>query len=179
MIDVVKIIERYYPTDSDAYRILLTHSRQVTDKALQMARQHPELGIDLEFVEEAGMLHDIGIYACDAPTLDCHGTEPYIRHGVIGGKILRSLELERHALVCERHTGTGLTIEDIKTQHLPIPIQDYSPQSLEEQVICYADKFFSKTRLERERTPEEVRQSVSKFGRRSVERVDRWQKMFL
>ncbi len=177
--DVVKIIEKYYPADSDAYRILLTHSCQVTDKALQMARHHPELEIDLDFVEEAGMLHDIGIFACDAPALDCHGTEPYIRHGVIGGKILRSIGLERHAMVCERHTGTGLTIEDIRTQHLPIPVRDYSPQSLEEQVICYADKFFSKTRLERERTPEEVRQSMSKFGRLSVERVDRWQKMFL
>ena len=31
------IIKKYYPESSDAYRILVTHSRSVADKALALA----------------------------------------------------------------------------------------------------------------------------------------------
>mgnify|MGYP004420939777 CR=1 FL=1 len=48
------------------------------------------------------------------------------------------------ARVCERHTGTGLTDEVIKQRQLPLPAGDYRPETLEEQLICYADKFYSK-----------------------------------
>lgn len=55
------IIAKYYPVGSEAYRILVIHSRSVADKALAIARMHPEMNLDLTFVEEAAMLHDIGI----------------------------------------------------------------------------------------------------------------------
>ena len=61
------IIKKYYPESSDAYRILVTHSRSVADKALALARLHPEMNLDLTFIEEAAMLHDIGIFLCNAP----------------------------------------------------------------------------------------------------------------
>ena len=54
------IIKKYYPESSDAYRILVTHSRSVADKALALARLHPEMNLDLTFIEEAAMLHDTG-----------------------------------------------------------------------------------------------------------------------
>ena len=57
----------------------------------------------------------------------------------------------RHALVCERHTGTGLSLSYIIEQDLPVPHREMLPISLEEQVICFADKFFSKTHLGEER----------------------------
>ena len=49
------IIKKYYPESSDAYRILVTHSRSVADKALALARLHPEMNLDLTFIEEATM----------------------------------------------------------------------------------------------------------------------------
>jgi uncharacterized protein len=49
--------------------------------------------------------------------------------------------------VAERHTGTGISYEQIIREQLPIPLQDYTPQTLEERLICYADKFYSKTRF--------------------------------
>ena len=58
----------------------------------------------------------------------------------------------RHALVCERHTGAGLSLKDIMDQKLPVPPREMLPVSMEEQVICFADKFFSKTHLDREKT---------------------------
>ena len=66
------IIKKYYPESSDAYRILVTHSRSVADKALALARLHPEMNLDLTFIEEAAMLHDIGIFLCNAPDIDCY-----------------------------------------------------------------------------------------------------------
>ena len=43
------IIAKYYPVGSEAYRILVIHSRSVADKALAIARMHPEMNLDLTF----------------------------------------------------------------------------------------------------------------------------------
>ena len=83
------IIKKYYPESSDAYRILVTHSRSVADKALALARLHPEMNLDLTFIEEAAMLHDIGIFLCNAPDIDCHGEADYICHGYLGADLMR------------------------------------------------------------------------------------------
>jgi uncharacterized protein len=178
MIDYQSINDKYYPSENELRRILLTHSRSVAAKAMRIADLHPELRLDKEFVQEAAMLHDIGIFRCDAPGIQCFGTEPYICHGIIGAQILRDEGYERHARVCERHTGTGITVEEIDAQQLPLPRRDYQPENLEEKVICYADKFFSKTHLERERTVLETAQSLEKFGNKGVKRFLEWAKIF-
>jgi uncharacterized protein len=126
--------------------------------------KHKELPVDVQFMEEAAMLHDIGIYRCDAPGIHCHGTEPYLRHGPIGGEILRAEGFPRHARVAERHTGTGLP--------------GYEPETLEEQIICYADKFYSKSRLDRVLTVAETAQSLEKFGHEGVLKFLAWAERF-
>lgn len=175
--DYQRIIDQYYE-DGELKRILLTHSQSVARRALQIVALHPELNLDAQFVEEAAMLHDIGIIRCDAPGIRCFGTEPYICHGRIGAAMLREAGLEQHARVCERHTGAGLSRTDILSQHLPLPAEDFLPETLEEQVICYADKFYSKTRLDREKTLDEAIRSLSKFGEEGVRRFRRWAEMF-
>lgn len=124
------------------------------------------------------MLHDIGIFKCDAAGIQCFGTEPYICHGRIGAELLRSEGFPRHARVCERHTGTGITKAQIIAQNLPLPQQDFLPETMEEKVICYADKFFSKTHLDREKTIEQAEKSLSKFGDEGVLRFREWEKCF-
>lgn len=84
----------------------------------------------------------------------------------------------RHARVCERHTGAGITRSQIIAQQLPLPVQDFLPETMEEKVICYADKFFSKTHLDKEKTVEQAIASLSKFGEEGVERFREWVKMF-
>ena len=172
------IIDKYYADDNQLRHILLTHSRAVADFALRVADRHPELHIDRQFVEEAAMLHDIGIFRCDAPGICCHGTEPYICHGRIGALLLREEGYPRHARVCERHTGAGLTLDDIVTQQLPLPRQSFLPETVEERLICYADKFFSKTRLDREKTFEQAVGSLMKFGAAGVDRFRQWHQIF-
>ena len=101
-----QIIDKYYGEGSDKLKsLLLLHSQSVARKALQIGFSHPELSLDMKFIEEAAMLHDIGIIRCNAPGIHCHGTEPYICHGRIGAEMLRGEGLLRHARVCERHTG--------------------------------------------------------------------------
>ena len=162
--DYLSVINKYYPADSELRRVLLQHSRQVADRCLQIVRKHRELPVDVQFLEEAAMLHDIGIYQCDAPSIHCHGREPYIRHGRIGGDLLRREGFPRHARVAERHTGTGLP--------------GYEPETLEEQLVCYADKFFSKSSPDHVRTVAETAQSLEKFGHEGVEKFLQWVKMF-
>ena len=172
------IIDKYYPADNQLRRVLLKHSRQVADRCLEIARKHRELPVDIQFLEEAAMLHDIGIYQCHAPSIFCEGKEPYIRHGILGAELLRKEGFPRHARVAERHTGTGLTREQIERQQLPLPHEDFTPETLEEQMVCYADKFYSKSRPDRVLTVLETAQSLEKFGHEGVEKFLEWSRLF-
>lgn len=177
--DYQEIIDKYYPKDNELRHILIVHSRKVADKALEIVDRHPELNADRQFVEEAAMLHDIGIFLTDAEGIKCFGDKPYICHGTLGADIMRAEGYPRHALVCERHTGAGLSIADIERQKLPIPLRDLLPVSIEEQIVCFADKFFSKTKPEKEKTLEAAQKSIAKFGEESAARFNKWAKKFL
>ena len=177
-----EIIDRFYPDENQLRTTLLTHSRLVAEKAVRIAECHyPEL---LEggntFLFDAAMLHDIVIVRCDAAGISCYGTEPYIRHGMIGAEMLRDIDpsLEPYARVCERHTGTGLRVDDIVRQQLPLPHRDFVPETLEEQIICYADKFFSKTHPEEEKALERVERSLERFGEASLRQFRQWHEQF-
>ena len=172
------LIDKYYPEDNELRHILINHSQSVARKALQIVSSHPELHLDAQFVEEATMLHDLGIFRTDAPGIQCFGSEPYICHGRLGAEILRKEGYERHARVCERHTGAGITCKEIIAQGLPLPHQDFLPETMEEKVICYADKFFSKTHLDREKSIEKAEKSLAKFGEDGVMRFREWERMF-
>ena len=136
--NALAIINKYYSEENELKHILLTHSRSVADKALQIAVKHPELHLDTGFLEEAALLHDIGIFMTDASGIQCFGTHPYICHGYLGSELLMKEGYPRHALVCERHTGAGMSLQSIIEQDLPIPHRDMVPVSMEEQVICFA-----------------------------------------
>lgn len=57
------------------------------------------------------------------------------------------------APMAENHTGTGITRQDIQAQALPLPAQDFIPRTIEEQILAFADKFYSKGRdLTREKS---------------------------
>lgn len=205
--DYLALLHRYYPEDNALRRMLLHHSRQVCARALQIVERHPELGANRNLVEAGAMLHDIGIFLTDAPGIHCHGTAHYILHGSLGAQLLRNeakqlkkekqqeeqlkeeqpqaihLQEELHfyealARICERHTGTGLTRQTIIERGLPDPQQDLLPETIEEQIICYADKFYSKSHLERERTIPQTLQSLEKFGDEGVEKFRHWTELF-
>ncbi len=172
------IIQKYYNGNPELLKILLKHSKAVADKAIAIAEAHPELPIDRQFLLEAAMVHDIGIIKTNAPDIQCFGTEPYIRHGVLGAEMMRAEGYPLHARVCERHTGAGLSLKEIEEQSLPLPHEDLLPETLEEKLICYADKFFSKTRLDREKTLEQAERSVAKHGEEGLRRFKEMEEIF-
>lgn len=160
--------------------ILMTHGKMIAGKALLACAAVNADAVTRRLVIEAAYLHDIGVCRTDAPEIGCTGTEPYICHGVLGREILEAEGLPLQALFCERHTGVGLTVEDIVSQNLPLPRRDMTPQSLAERIICYADLFFSKNpeRLEQEKAVEKIRKSLARFGQDKVAIFDGWLREF-
>lgn len=170
--DYIKLIDKYYSDNPALREILVTHSRQVADRALRIVNLHPGWDVDRTFIEEAAMLHDIGIYLCEAPKIHCLGPHKYIEHGYLGAEILRREGLEKHALVAERHTGSGITMDQVIREDLPIPVADYLPISLEEKIICYADKFYSKGHVGEEVANSKIRENMWKYGHDAIVRWD-------
>ena len=174
--DPLKIIYHFYPENDRLRRGLLCHSSQVRDKALQIANHNPKLKLDREILRTGAMLHDIGIRNCNAPDIHCHGTEPYLRHGITGAEMLREygknngLDLEVYARICERHTGSGLTAEEIRKAALPLPEKDFLPETPEEKLICLADKFYSKSGSRNEKKLKKIMHSMERFGEDPLKR---------
>lgn len=144
----------------------------MAERAVAIVDKHPEWVaqgiVDRDFIYEAAMLHDIGILYCQAPKIHCMGEHKYIEHGYLGAEILRAEGLDKHALVAERHTGTGITIEQVEREDLPIPLRDYCPVSIEEKIICYADKFYSKSHLGEQVSIETIKHHTWKYGHDAI-----------
>lgn len=166
-----EVLRHFYEPGTRLWDILTTHSRSVANLAVAIVDAHPELQANRQFVFEAAMLHDIGIIGTDAPGIDCNGPKPYICHGTIGSEMLRGLGLGRHALVAERHTGSGLPLDYILANDLPLPHRDLVPVTVEEKIVCYADKFFSKTKHLTDQKPfAKALKACAKYGDDSRER---------
>ena len=110
---------------------VVDHSLKVTKKALEIGRRLREKGfnVDLELLESSGYLHDIGRSIT-------HG----VGHGVESGKILRELGFSEPIIrMVERHVGAGITSEE--AAKIGLPKKDFIPETLEEKILSYADKF--------------------------------------
>jgi len=180
LMNLTEIIEQYYEKDSKAYDILISHGERVAGKSLAIARRVAHLNPDLQFIQEAARLHDIGMFLTRAPQLGCYGRNPYICHGYLGRELLENHGLTRHALVCERHVGVGITRENIKQQKLPLPQRQMLPITIEEQIICYADKFFSKNDgvAGSEKTVADILKTLERYGKDKVLRFQKWVEIF-
>jgi uncharacterized protein len=169
MKDALKIIEKYYKNNEKAKKILINHGRSVYKKALEIIEISKIKNIDLKFLEEACILHDIGILNVDSPKISCFGKRPYIEHGVLGAEILEKEGLNEIALICERHVGVGIKKEEVKNLNKKfksdLPEKDMFPKSKIEKLICLADKFFSKSNLEKEERLEDIIEEVKTYNK--------------
>ena len=170
------LLEKYFDGNDQGLEIVYRHSRFVADKALRIAKRAGVPEHDLRFIEEAALLHDIGISRIYAPKLHCFGTAPYICHGVIGREILEAEGLPRHAMVCERHIGVGLTARDVVAQKLGLPEREMSPVTDCERIVALADLFYSKKggELDREKSAQQVRSDLLRFGEEKVIIFENW-----
>lgn len=174
--DPLALIAKYYAPGTKARELLMRHSSMVAAKALRIAERVRHLGPDMEFIREAALLHDIGIFFTNQPAIGCYGDKPYVCHGYLGRALLEDEGFPRHALVCERHVGMGITRDEILAKGLPLPVRDMVPRTLEEQIICYADKFFSKDaeHLLNEKPIETIRKGIARYGQEKLRQLDAW-----
>jgi uncharacterized protein len=76
--------------------------------------------------------------------------------------------------------GIGITVEEIKLHNLPLPQRDMVPISIEEQIICFADKFFSKNgkRDGCKKTVGDILNSLQRYGPEKVVCFQKWMQLF-
>jgi uncharacterized protein len=109
---------------------VIKHCLAVTDLALQLAHRLQSKGIkiDLQLVEAGAILHDIG----RSRTHD-------VDHSLVGAQIAQQIGLPQPVInIIKRHVSAGITDEEAAWLEWPRDI--YVPQTLEEKVVCYADK---------------------------------------
>ncbi len=131
--------EHKLPTRAEALNFLvkagcsqgvIEHCKTVSKFAVEIAKAFHKEGfnVDLQLIEVGSLLHDIG-----------RSKTHSVNHGVVGGEIAGSLNLPTSVVhIIERHVGGGIPKEEAKG--LGWPGKDYLPQSLEEKIVCYADK---------------------------------------
>ncbi len=137
------VIEDILPSRETAFELLKKlkvpyqvrrHSLKVAEKALEIAYKIKKAEVNFELVEIGAILHDIG-------RAKTHG----FKHALIGGEILRERGFPNNLTrICETHILGGLDKEDAK--FLNLPEKDYIPESLEEKIICLADKHTAGTK---------------------------------
>ncbi len=133
------LLKKYAP-DERRLEIVLNHSKAVQKMAMKLVDAFDDdecrqKKIDKEFIKVASLLHDIGRFRFPPKT----GIES-IKHGIEGAKILKEEGWpEKYQKVCERHIGVGIRKKDIIEQKLPLPEQDFVPETNEEKIITYAD----------------------------------------
>jgi uncharacterized protein len=180
--DPLDILVKFYDRHSKPFEILVAHGKQVADKAIKSAEKVSHLRPDLDFINNAAMLHDIGILHTDSPGFGCYGKYPYICHGFIGREMLESSGMPEYGPICERHIGVGISLDDIRNFNLPLPERDMLPVSIEEQIICYADKFFSKKgdgqKQNGAKPIEQILQNLQPYGQEKVKKFQTWVQMF-
>ncbi len=178
--ETVALLKKYAKPKSKAFEILLKHSTSVKNLVLKIADKNQHLDVDRQLLEAAAMLHDIGVIETYAPSIGCVGDHPYIRHGYLGREILEAEGLHEIAPFCERHTGTGISKAEIIRYKLPLPHRDMIPLSTEEKMLCYADKFFSKSgkNLTQPKKIKKIYRNLSKYGEDKARKFDDFIGMF-
>lgn len=151
--------EKHAPT-REAFELVHTHCEIVWAIAERLVDGS---GADAGLVRAGCLLHDVGVYRLyDGGRLD-HAR--YVRHGVLGhGLLAEEGFAETLCRFCSRHVGVGLTSEDVRRQHLPIPAADYLPETAEERLVMYADKFHTKSDPPAFVTADAYAAGVRRFG---------------
>lgn len=177
---IESLIRKYYREGEPAFEYYYSHVKAVADLAVAIAGQNPGLNANTETIWQMAMVHDIGIRFTRAPEIGCHGHLPYLAHGYKGREIMEAEGFAAIAPICERHIGVGISCEEVISQNLPLPERDMLPVTIEEEIVCYADKFFSKT-AENPTQPKplaKIRKGLQKYGDRKMVVFDRMVEKF-
>lgn len=138
---------------------VVRHVEAVSGLAVEIARVCKQRGhsVDLQLIEIGGLLHDIG-----------RAKNHTVHHAIVGAEIARSLGLPEPIIsIIKRHVGGGITSREAKKLGWPRDV--YIPQTLEEKIVCYADKLIEDSH----RVP--IEKAIESFSKElppsSIERI--------
>ena len=170
-------IFKKYSTSEEHYHTVLEHSLIVLAKSIEIINRKKLYDrVDFDLIMSGCLLHDIGVFGLRNSGLDSIKGVDYLQHGILGGKILRKEGLPKESLIAERHIGSGLSEEYILQNNLPLPKRDFLPVTLEQKLVCYADKFHSKSG--KKDTLVSIRKEMKGFGKEPHERFLELEKLF-
>jgi len=142
---------------------VIDHCKAVTKIALETANALKERGfkIDSVLVEVGALLHDIG-----------RSKTHTVHHAVVGAEIAKSAGLPDSVVsVIKRHVGGGITPSEANKLGWPEDI--YVPNTIEEEIVSYADKLIENSK----RAPIEI--TIEKLNReQKVEAAARVRKLY-
>jgi len=169
-----KILKKYFTTEKD-FEIILNHGFIVLRKSIEIINKKKLYNkIDFDLIVSGCFLHDIGAFEF-MKNFDKF-QKNYLKHGIIGSKILKEEGLKKEALIAERHIGSGLSKNYIIENNLPLPKKDFLPITLEQKIICYADKFHSKSgKID---TLVSIKKEMKGFGEEPFKRFVELEKLF-
>lgn len=140
----IKKLHRKYAPNEEAFRLVYDHCEIVAKIARECGERYAGQ-VDVKVAVLAAMLHDIGTYVLFVPELHTFNEHSYQQHALIGATILEEEGLPPSVVNAVRtHVLMGITKQEIKAQHWKLPYRDAVPQSVEAELLCYADRFHSK-----------------------------------
>jgi uncharacterized protein (TIGR00295 family) len=116
---------------------IVEHCRAVAKVARVVAGEFERLGkpVDSQVVLAGALLHDIGRTRVQT-----------VRHGLEGSQMLEKEGVDiRVVEAVRRHIGAGISTDEAKA--LGLPNFDYVPRTLEERIVCFADKMVDADRV--------------------------------
>lgn len=163
-----------------AFSLVWTHCQIVASIAYDFAvcfQPRPDVWAgavpDPERTYLGGLVHDIGVYRVYLPDGSVFDHARYLFHGLEGFTILRDASaVSGLAGFARNHTGLGITHDDIVRQGLPLPPADYVPQTIEEEMVLFADKFHTKSTPPTFVSAGAARASAARFGEENAQRFD-------
>ncbi|KXB07368.1 hypothetical protein AKJ52_00430 [candidate division MSBL1 archaeon SCGC-AAA382C18] len=146
----------------------IDHSERVANVSLKIAEEvekKERINADKKIVEAGALLHDIGL------TRSYDDLSP--EHSIIGGNLIRKLGLPDRVAKCS-DVHEMISPRVAKELKFPRPLrEDYTPQTLEEEIVVAADLFqylvkealeeFGYDEYNPWEEPEKIKESLSKY----------------
>lgn len=117
--------------------VIVRHCLMVASvaKVLVEGLQRAGKTVDTDVVLAGAFLHDIG-----------RSRTQTVRHGFDGAEILQNEGVQDSVVqIVRRHIGAGIDPHEAKW--LGLPDVDYIPRTLEERIVCFADKLVGSNRI--------------------------------
>ncbi len=129
---------------------ILQHQLAVMREARDIAYNIKKVKLNIRLIKIGALMHDIG-----------RTRNHSLLHGPMGGDIIREHGFsEELARIAERHSMAGLSPAEAQTFNLPDRI--YEPQTIEEKIVCLADKYYIGT--EKVTVQERFQRWIDKYG---------------